>query len=117
MGDEKKMYLLIGDNKSDSPESGTDSWDQTVEEIYEEVPGIDEKFYLRIGEAEAESPQRSQLHLITDPASSSEAGKRVEQRKSNTGSCYSTDEGLGSDAEVVLPHKEDSLNGTEETSL
>ena len=112
MGDEKKVYLHIGDNNADSPESGTDSWHQTVVEIYEEVPGIDERLYLRIGEAEVQSPQRSQLHLRTDPASSREAGKWVEQPKSNTGSCYSTDEGLGSDAEVVLPHKEDSLNGT-----
>ena len=117
VGDEKKMYLRIGDNNADSPESGTDSWHQTVVEIYEEIPGIDERLYLRIGEAEAQSPQRSKLQLITDPAISSEAGTRVEQRKSNTGSCYSTDEGLGSDAEVVLPHREDSLNGTEETAL
>ena len=72
--------------------------------------------YLRIGEAEAQSPQQNKLRLITDPATSSEAGTRVEQRKSNTGSCYSTDEGSGSDAEVVLSHREDSLNGTKETS-
>ena len=117
VGDEKKMYLRIGDNNADSPESGTDSWHQTVVEIYKEVPGIDERLYLRIGEAEVQSPQRSQLHLRTDPASSREAGKQVEQPKSNTGSCYSTDEGLGRDAEVVLPHREDSLNGTKETSL
>ena len=117
VGDEKKMYLRIGDNNPDSPESGTDSWHQTVVEIYEEVPGIDERLYLRIGEAESQLPQRSKLHLITDPATSSEAGTRVEQRKSNTGSCYSTDEGLGSDSEVVLPHRKDNLNGTKETPL
>ena len=48
---------------TDSPKSDTVYWHQTDVHDYEELPG--EGFYLRVGEAEPQSPQRSQLPVTT----------------------------------------------------